>query len=174
MPACTYRRVKGVPQTNGCYRFLPDTWYTVTMHVHVGTWASTMASRVYNSQIDLWVSRTGAAAPVYVLSVKNVGLYNATPLGPNQGRYGKIWLLAYDTGRTSGNADGHVWYRHVLLGNQPLKDPTTGLTLVPDGGTGAPPGPRVEAERLHGSPAHNPRPRRRTRRGWPRWSCEAR
>jgi List-Bact-rpt repeat protein len=133
-PLCTFERVNAAIGDD-CIRLLPDVWHTFTIRVKIGTWSANWNTRVPDSQIDIWVSRTGMTPALYLHSKKNYGLFNANP---TTARFGKLWLYTFDWGRTSSSVEGNVWYRHVLFGSQPLKDPTSGLVLVPDGGTPPP------------------------------------
>ena len=158
VPNCTYRLVNA--GKDSCFPLQADVWYTFTLRVKIGTWSPTDsdADRAghRDSQVDFWVSRAGLPAPVHLVSQNNYALVNYSP---GQARYGKIWLLPYDTGRTSSSVDGRVWYRNVLMAGQPLKDPLTG-TVIAQQGTPTSPAP---ASSLPTSPAPTsppPSPRR--------------
>jgi hypothetical protein len=137
-PLCTYPIVNGFG-ADDCVHFVADTWYTWTVHVKIGTWSTTPVwpPGIPDSQVDVWVG-VGGAASTYMHSQRNYGLENANP---GNARYGALLLLPYDTNRTSSTVDGNVWYRHVLIGSQPLRDPKTGVVFVPDGSPGNVPPP---------------------------------
>ena len=139
VPNCTYRLVNANPFNNSCFRLKADVWYTFTLRVKIGTWSPTDSAadraRHRDSQLDFWVSRAGLPAPVHLVSQKDYALVNYSP---GQGRYGKLWLLPYDTGRVNSTVDGRVWYRNVLMASQPLKDPLTGTVLAQQGATPSP------------------------------------
>ena len=128
---CTYRRVTAGRDT--CVRFVPDVWHTFTLRVKIGTWYKNDFVFKHDSQIDFWMSRPGLPT-TYLVSKKNYDLANESP---GRARYGKLWLLPYDTGRRNSSVDGKVWYRNVLIADQPLRDPVAGVPLV----AGAPPSP---------------------------------
>jgi hypothetical protein len=120
---CTYRN-QAIPP---CVGLTADVWYTFTLHVTVGTWYKNDGVFHADSQVDLWASRGGLPA-TYLISKQHYDLVNASP---GTARYGKLWLLPFDTGRTSSSVDGNVWYRDVLWSGQPLADPATGVPLIP-------------------------------------------
>jgi hypothetical protein len=144
---CTYAAEQAGNPIPPCVGPVADTWYTVTEHVKVGTWYRNDGNLHHDSQIDFWFGPSGTPQ-TNVHSQKSYDLVNASP---GQARYGKLWLYAYDTGRTSGNAEGNVWYRNVLWSSQPLADPATGRPLLADGSAAPPANP---APGLTGIPAN--------------------
>lgn len=121
---CTY----GIANVPPCVGLVPNVWFTFTIHVTIGTWYRNDGNLRRDSQVDLWMGSEGQPSR---LLIHKTG-YDLLNLGTAVGaRYGKIWLLPYDTGRNSSSVDGHVWYRHVLWSSRPLKDPATRLDLIP-------------------------------------------
>jgi hypothetical protein len=121
---CTY----GIESVPPCVGIDPNVWFTFTIHVAVGTWYRNDGKFHRDSQINLWMGAEGQPSR---LLIHRTG-YDLLNLGTAVGaRYGKVWLLPYDTGRKNSPVDGHVWYRYLLWSSQPLKDPVTRTDLVP-------------------------------------------
>jgi hypothetical protein len=75
-----------------------------------------------NSFVTMWIARDGQASQQVFLW----GPYNlsAGPPGDNQ-RFGKVWLLPYDTGKdaTVTNPVACTWYDELIISTSKIADP---------------------------------------------------
>jgi hypothetical protein len=54
------------------------------------------------------------------------GPYNLSAGSPSENqKYGKVWLLNYNTGKSSSQAHptGYVWYDELIISRQRIADP---------------------------------------------------
>jgi hypothetical protein len=78
-----------------------------------------------NSHVDLWIAREGQPS----LQAFDWGPYNLTAGSPaaNQ-RFGKVWLLPYNTGKdgTVAYPETYTWYDELIISRQSIADPGGG------------------------------------------------
>jgi hypothetical protein len=75
-----------------------------------------------DSYVELWVGREGRTSEL----ATKWGPYNLTAGNSSESqRFGKIWLLAYNTGKSSGQATpvGYTWYDELIISRQRIADP---------------------------------------------------
>jgi hypothetical protein len=123
-PYCLYYQGKtpGVsyfPPTGNCFPYVADEWMTFQMRIKTGPrvtdyWA--------NSFVTLWIAREGRGSEL----VFNWGPYslNAGSVAENQ-KYGKVWLLPYNTGKSSSVSypQTATWYDELIISTTQIADP---------------------------------------------------
>lgn len=130
-PFCLYSQVSSgtqFPPTGNCFGYFPNEWMTFQVGVTLGPRVN---DEFTNSYVRLWVAREGQPSQL----VMDWGPYNlsAGPLSENQ-KFGKVWLLVYNTGRSSTTTypAGFTWYDELMISRTKIADP---------GGATAPPPP---------------------------------
>lgn len=95
-----------VTNPNGCFKFTEQQWLNVKQRIKVVDFGGPGIGNEY----DLWVADDGAAAWTLLMSERDfrVGTDTETPNG-----YNWIWLLPYDSGRTS--ASYATWHKYDQL-----------------------------------------------------------
>ena len=121
---------------NGCWYWTPDEWLTIQMHIKIGTWNVAGTSRV-----RVWAAREDQ--PSVIVYDSDVGgqshsfagkLFNNDPANV---KYGKLWLLPYNTGKDSAETHppAYVWYDDLII--------STAKIAEPDGSGGATESPPI-------------------------------
>jgi hypothetical protein len=74
------------------------------------------------SQVTLWMAREGQPSQLAI----DWGPYNLTggPQSENQ-RFGKLWLLPYNTGKSStqSHPTAYTWYDELIVSRAKIPDP---------------------------------------------------
>jgi hypothetical protein len=107
------------PPKGNCFGYFPNEWMTFQVHIKTGP---RMRDEFTQSYVQLWIAREGQASQLVI----NWGPYNLTAGSPPENqRYGKIWLLPYDTGKDGNQVHptGYVWYDEVIISLQKIPDP---------------------------------------------------
>ena len=107
------------PPTGNCFGYFPNEWMTFQVHIKTGPWVN---GEFVNSLVQLWIAREGQASQL----VFNWGPYNlsAGSLAENM-KYGKVWLLPYNTGKDSSVSypTAYTWYDELIISTQRIADP---------------------------------------------------
>lgn len=126
-PYCLYKTDYG-----GCFMYYPNEWMTFQMRVKIGTWYENDRDYRYDSTIQLWVAREGAASELVIdrSPANNSGYDLVRVLPPGEdwegsAKYGKIWLLPYHTGKDSSQVHptANTWYDELIVSTQRIADP---------------------------------------------------
>ncbi|TSC68141.1 MAG: fibronectin type III domain-containing protein, partial [Parcubacteria group bacterium Gr01-1014_66] len=143
-PYCTYlqgnQTLNGVPPPsyfppNGnCFGYFSNEWMTFQVHIQVGPRGSAGVAgaspndEFVNSHVDVWIAREGQPSE----RVFDFGPYNisAANIAENQ-RYGKVWLLPYQTGKDASQVHptAYTWYDELIISRNKIADP--GSTTPP-------------------------------------------
>jgi hypothetical protein len=135
-PGCLYSlRGRFVPP---CVGYRADEWMTFQVQVGVGSWYRNDRAYRHDSTIRLWVAEEGQPSRLVIDYSRQEGDCHAIPKSqpPCQtgldlvntnpaARYGKVWLLPYNTGKNAAHAHptGHVWYDELIISRQRIADP---------------------------------------------------
>jgi hypothetical protein len=80
-----------------------------------------------NSYVQMWLAREGQPSQL----IFDWGPYNlsAGASSENQ-KYGKVWLLPYQTGKSSSQSHpaAYTWYDELIISRNKIADPTSGGT----------------------------------------------
>jgi hypothetical protein len=120
-PYCLYSATTAgtqFPPTGNCFGYFPNEWMTFQVKIKTGPrildeWA--------NSVVTLWVAREHQPSePVINFSINLTAGDPASDL-----KFGKVWLLPYDTGKdpTQVHPTGFVWYDELIISTTPIADP---------------------------------------------------
>lgn len=106
------------PQGN-CFGYVANEWMTFQMHVQLGP---RVGDEFKGSYIKLYGAREGQASELLI----DWGPYNLTAgkVGVNE-RYGKVWLVPYNTGKSSAQAHptAYTWYDDLIISRNRIGDP---------------------------------------------------
>jgi hypothetical protein len=118
---------------------------TFQVHIKIGKWYKDDWDPAFvrnyhrDSTVELWIARENQPSQLvysltdYDLANSDDGLNPANPFA----RYGKIWLLPYDTGRhnTVTYADTYTWYDELIVSRRRIADPSVATPNPPDSTT---------------------------------------
>jgi hypothetical protein len=72
--------------------------------------------------VTLWIAREGQPSQPAI----NLGAYNLTAASSAEDlKFGKIWLLPYDTGKdpSQDHPTGFTWYDELIISRTQIADP---------------------------------------------------
>jgi len=125
-PYCLYSQdTKGYFAPNGnCFGYVANEWMTFQVHVQIGP---RVGDEFKNSYVTLWGAREGKPSELII----QWGPYNlsAGSLAENL-RYGKVWLLPYNTGKdgTVPYPVAYTWYDELIISRNKIADPAYSAT----------------------------------------------
>jgi hypothetical protein len=120
-PYCLYSQgsTSYFEPTGNCFGYQANEWMTFQVRIKTGP---RVGDEFTNSYVTLWVARQGQPSE----EVIHWGPYNlsAGSAADNQ-RFGKIWLLPYNTGRNAGvtNPITYTWYDELVISRSKIADP---------------------------------------------------
>lgn len=108
-----------VGNTSGCWVFPVDAWFTVLIHVKIGTFGGTSGNL-----FEMWAARNDQSIYTKLFETENFEIdTDATYTGGHNG----IWLLPYDTNRTSHTETVTVCYDQVIVSTSTIACPLPGI-----------------------------------------------
>jgi hypothetical protein len=128
-PYCLYHQdTTGYFAPNGnCFGYVANEWMTFQMKVQIGP---RVGDEFQGSYITLWGAREGQPSELLI----QYGPYNlsAGSLAENQ-RYGKVWLLPYNTNKSSAQVHpaAYTWYDELIISRNKIEDPPLTQGQVP-------------------------------------------
>lgn len=120
-PYCLYSQSQTsyFPPVGNCMGYVPDEWMTFQFHIKTGP---RVGDEFAGSYVDLWVAREGKPSE----QVLAWGPFNLTAGDPTEDqRYGKLWLLPYNTGKDASvtNPVAYTWYDDLIISRTKIADP---------------------------------------------------
>ncbi len=126
-PYCLYSQTNRFPPSGNCFGYFPDEWMTFQIRVKTGP---RVGDEFANSYVELWIAREGRASE----QAFNWGPYNlsAGSSSENQ-RYGKIYLLPYNTGKnpSQSHPTAYTWYDELIISRTRIPDPGSSTSSPP-------------------------------------------
>jgi hypothetical protein len=120
----------------GSVRYYPDEWMTFQLHVKIGTWYKNDGAYHGDSTVQLWVAREHESSKLVVdLSPQPARLFGLKIPGTGTGydlannnpaaKYGKLWLLPYNTGKDpfADHPTAYTWYDELIIATNRIPDP---------------------------------------------------
>ena len=103
-----------------CFRYVANEWLTFQVRVKVGTWYNNDGNYRRDSEVELWVAREGQPSQLVLQRLD----YDLTRGGSND-LYGKVWLLPYNTNKSTSeqHPDGFTWYDELIISRDRIADP---------------------------------------------------
>ena len=120
-PGCLYSQKSAgyfAPSGN-CFGYTANEWMTFQMQVKLG---ARVGDEFKDSYVTLWMAREGKPSELVI----QWGPYNLTAGSPAANeRYGKVWLLPYNTGKSSSTAypTAYTWYDELVISKNKIADP---------------------------------------------------
>jgi hypothetical protein len=120
-PYCLYSQsgANRFPPNGNCFGYVPNEWMTFQVRIKTGP---RVGNEFTNSYVELWIAREGNASE----QAFNWGPYNlsAGSSGDNE-RFGKVWLLPYNTGKSSSysHPTAYTWYDELIISRTRIPDP---------------------------------------------------
>jgi hypothetical protein len=108
------------PPAGNCVGYFANEWMTFQVHVKLGP---RVGNEFTNSYVQLWIAREGKPSE----QAFNWGPYNLSAGSPTENqKYGKIWLLPYNTGKDPGKTypTAYTWYDELIISRQRIADPS--------------------------------------------------
>jgi hypothetical protein len=120
-PYCLYSQSSTgyLPPNGNCFGYYANEWMTFQIHVKLGPRVN---DEFQGSTIEMWIAREGKPSELVV----KWGPYNVSAgSAAEDQRYGKIWLLPYNTNRNSSTSFpvAYTWYDDLIVSRTKIADP---------------------------------------------------
>lgn len=123
-PYCLYSQGRTTPKSffapaGNCVGYAADEWMTFQIRIKPG---ARVGNEFIGSEVSLWIAREGKPSQLVV----EWGPYNLTAGPPGEGqKFGKVWLLPYNTGKSSSqaHAPAYTWYDELIVSRRKIQDP---------------------------------------------------
>src|SRR5262249_47791123 len=115
------------PPAGNCIGYFPNEWMTFQVRIKTGPRVN---DEWVNSYVTLWIGREGEPSQVAI----DWGPYNLTAGSlADDMRFGKIWLLPYDTGKddSQDHPTGFTWYDELIISRSQIADPHSPTPTIP-------------------------------------------
>ena len=128
-PYCLYSQsgANHFPPNGNCFGYFANEWLTFQVHIKTGP---RVGDEFSNSHVQLWIAREGQPSELVI----DWGPYNLTAGDPTTNeKYGKVWLLPYNTGRdaTVSNPTAYTWYDELIISRSRIADPGAAAEASP-------------------------------------------
>jgi hypothetical protein len=121
--ACAHYGGRGIPFADpNCWTYHAPEFFTFQIHVKIGTWGGN------DSTVEMWAAHAGQPSQL-IDSVIDWQLKN---INPSTSKYGKIWLLPYQTNMSGSLVQSSIWYDDAIVSTRRIPDPDTGVPNAPD------------------------------------------
>ena len=114
-----------------CVTYLPDQWMTFQVHVKLGPWSD---GYFRQSTVQLWVAEEGHPSRLVVdLSPENGYPFEFYNTQPTFAKYGKVWLLPYQSRKDPNQAHppAYTWYDDLIISRTRIDEPLVVVDLTP-------------------------------------------
>jgi len=123
-PFCLYSQANTAPPTSfppagNCIGYFPNEWMTFQVRIKTGPRVNDVWTKSY---VTLWIAREGQPSQLAI----DWGPYDLAAGSPaDDMRFGKIWLLPYDTGKdpSQDHPTGFTWYDELIISRAQIADP---------------------------------------------------
>jgi hypothetical protein len=123
-PYCLYSQGQSDPPSyfppdGNCFGYAADEWMTYQVEIEVG---ARSGDEFVDSHVRLWAAREGQPSELLF----DWGPYNLSAGAASEmQRYGKVWLLPYNTGKDASvsNPVAHTWYDELIISRAKIADP---------------------------------------------------
>lgn len=122
-PYCLYSQSASTrfPPAGNCFGYFANEWMTFKVKIAIG---QRTGDYFKNSRVELWIAREGQPST----KVVNWGPWDLAAGNPVQNlKYGKIWLLPYNTNNGGNNSaaitPAYTWYDELVISTNDIADP---------------------------------------------------
>jgi hypothetical protein len=119
-PYCLYSQSAAgrFPPTGNCFGYHANEWMTFQVRIKTGPRVNDVWQ---NSVVTLWMARENQ--PSQLVVDFTIDLAAGSPA--DDLKFGKIWLLPYNTGKNPGqvHATGYTWYDDLIISRNQIADP---------------------------------------------------
>ena len=121
-PYCLYsqRTTSHFAPIGNCFGYVANEWLTFQIEIKTGPRVN---DEFTSSYVRLWIAREGQPSQLVI----SWGPYNLSAGSPAENqRYGKVWLLPYDTGKSAAvtNPISYTWYDELIISKNKIADPS--------------------------------------------------
>lgn len=116
-----------------CVKYRADQWMTFQMHIKIGTWYKNDRNYHRDSTVQLWAAEEGKPSKLVIDFSPGVHGYDLANNSPATAKYGKIWLLPYQTSKDPSVAHptAYMWYDDLIISRARIPDPDSVTTTQP-------------------------------------------
>ena len=120
-PFCLYSSTGAgtqFPPTGNCFGYFPNEWMTFQVKIKTGP---RVGDEWRNSVVSLWIARENQQSELVINFPWNL---TAGSAGEDQ-KFGKVWLLPYNTGKSSAQSHqpAFTWYDELIISRTQIADP---------------------------------------------------
>ncbi|MEO8004033.1 MAG: hypothetical protein ABI771_03955, partial [Betaproteobacteria bacterium] len=119
-PFCLYTQAGAsrFPPLGNCFGYFANEWMTFQVKIKTGPRVNDVWQ---NSVVTLWMARENQDSQLVI----NYTIDLAAGKPANDMKYGKVWLLPYDTGKDASQAHSiaFTWYDELIISRTPIADP---------------------------------------------------
>lgn len=109
-----------------CVRYKANQWLTFQIHVKIGTWYQNNGNYRRDSSIQMWIAEENKPSKLVIdFSPEGGHGYDIANTNSAIAKYGKLWLLPYNTGKSAAQThpEGYVWYDDLIISRNKIADP---------------------------------------------------
>ena len=138
-PGCLYTLVNsGATYMPPCVGYKPNQWMTFQVRIKIGTWYTNNNIYKHDSTVQLWVAEEGKPSVLVIdfsphdsaCAAQQVSIpacqtgYDLVRVNTPLAKYGKVWLLPYNTGKiaTVSYPVAYTWYDELIISRQRILD----------------------------------------------------
>ena len=119
-PYCLYDNngQSKLPPSGNCLGYFPNEWMTFQVKIKTGP---RVGDEWRNSVVSLWIARENQQSELVINFPWNL---TAGSAGEDQ-KFGKVWLLPYNTGKSSAQSHqpAFTWYDELIISRTQIADP---------------------------------------------------
>jgi hypothetical protein len=131
--------------TTGCWKFTANEWLTFKAEIKVSNpWYNSGGTFLHNGIVRLWAGRDGDSSGTLLLDFSQKGsaacdgtqsyipscqtgldFWRSTTAPDSSDTFGKVWLLPYNTGKSSGetNPEATIYYDNLIVSDSDIAWP---------------------------------------------------
>jgi hypothetical protein len=126
-PGKCWHSSRTAPKIPPCVGYRPNQWMTFQVHIKVGTWYQSATYKYKeDSTVQFWVAEEGKPSVMVLdFSPERKTGYDLVNTAMGVAKYGKIWLLPYQTNKNENVAHdkAYTWYDELIISRQKIADP---------------------------------------------------
>lgn len=118
---CPHNKVTSPP----CFMYKLNQWMTFQIHVKIGTWYKNDKNYHHDSTVQLWMAEEGKPSKLVIDFSPQKGTGYDLVNEDGQAKYGKVWLLPYNTDKDDrqDHPTAYTWYDELIISRTKIPDP---------------------------------------------------